>query len=74
MIKTQTCCCLTALQKSTERTSTSSLSSQYETDEDDEWGYFSKPLAERPITPDVRDPPPTNFHQYAPRGKLGSQK
>lgn len=67
MIKTQTCPCLTALQNSTERKSTSSLFSQEEA-EDDEWGYFSEPLPERPATP-VRDPP-TNFHQNSPRGRL----
>jgi hypothetical protein len=51
MVKAQTCSCLTALQKSTERKSKISLSSQAETVEDDEWGYFSEPLLERPVSP-----------------------
>ena len=71
MIKTQTCSCLTAWQKSTERKSTtSSISSQDGMEDDEEWGYFSDPLPERPATP-VRDPP-TNFHDHhsAKRGKL----
>lgn len=72
IIKTQTCSDLTALQTSTERESTtSSLSSQDGMeDDDDEWGYFSDPLPERPATP-VRNPP-TNFHHLysTKQGKL----
>jgi hypothetical protein len=61
--KSQTCSCLTALHTSTERKwTTSSLSSQDGTEDDGDWGYFSEPLPERPITP-VRDPP-THFHPY----------